>query len=197
MMLDSDEATGWRTRSVGPQERKTRPGRTLTMALIAAGATVLLSLALADAVVSHVPESIAKNAPPADSSSTLFYHASHEQVLRRSSDGGIYLNADVNERALRFRVDPAASAILLTPSDARAAGLSEGSLTYSGRAKTSAGEVRTAPVTIQYLHFGTLTLFNVPAAVADTSLPDSILGKDFLKRFQSFEQRSGELVLRW
>jgi clan AA aspartic protease (TIGR02281 family) len=197
MMLESDEATGWRTRPDVPQERKSRPGRTLTMALIAAGATVALSLALAGAVVSHVPEPVGKNAPQAGNSSTLFYHSSHEQVLRRNSDGEVYLDAEVNERALHFRVEPTASKVLLTPSDARAAGLTDGSLTYSGRAMTSAGEVRTAPVTIQYLHFGSLTLFNVPAAVADTSLPDSILGTDFLKRFQSFEQRPGELVLRW
>ncbi len=87
--------------------------------------------------------------------------------------------------------------LLLTLADARTAGLAKGPLSYSAKAMTADGEISVAPVLIPYFEFGTLTLFNVQAAVADASLPESILGMDFLKRFQSYDMQPGKLVLRW
>jgi len=174
-----------------------RPGRTLAMALGAAAVMMLVSLGLSGVLISHAPAPAAGKAAAAHTDTTLFYKASHEQSLRRSADGRIYVDAEVNEHPLHFRIDQTESKLLMSPSAARMAGLAEGPLTYSGRAMTAAGEVRTAPVTIQYLHFNTLTLFNVPAYVADTSLPESILGMEFLKRFQSYQLLDDKLVLRW
>jgi clan AA aspartic protease (TIGR02281 family) len=196
-ILEEEEATRLPSGAKRSPAPVARPGRTLAMALGAAAVMMVVSLAISGAVISHAPPPAAGKAAAAHGDTTLFYQASHEQSLRRSSDGQIYVNAEVNEHPLRFRIDATESKLLLSPSAARAAGLAEGPLTYSGRATTAAGEVRTAPVTIQYLHFNTLTLFNVPAAVADTSLPESILGMEFLKRFQGYQLLDDKLVLRW
>jgi clan AA aspartic protease (TIGR02281 family) len=177
--------------------RPGRPGRTLTMALVAACITVLATLAISGTVITRAPTIGAKAATHSGSSTTFFYHASNEQSFRARTDGQIYLDAKVNDRQVHFRVDQTVSRLLLTPSDARAAGLTQTALNYSGRAMTANGEVAIAPVTIQYLQLGTLTLFNVQAAVAETSLPESILGMDFLKRFDSYEMKPEKLVLHW
>jgi aspartyl protease family protein len=167
------------------------------MALTVAGVTIVSSLLISGAVVSRISSPSVSGLANVGTASTFFYHASHQQSLRQNSDGQIYLDAQLNDRSLHFRVDPTQSKLLLTPSAASAAGLTDGPLTYSGRAMTPDGEVRTAPVMIKYLHFGTLTLFNVQADVAESPLPESILGVDFLKRFESFEMRQGNLVLHW
>lgn len=167
------------------------------MALTLAGMTIVSSLLISGAVVSRIPSAGAGGPANVGTVNTFFYHAMHEQSLRQSTDGEIYLDAQLNDRSLHFRVDPAQAKLLLTPSAAQVAGLTDGPLTYSGRATTADGEIRTAPVTIRYLHFGTLTLFNVHADVAESPLPESVLGMDFLTRFQSFEMRQGNLVLRW
>jgi len=194
--FDFDDVLSPSSEFDGSKRRPVRPGRSLVTALVIAGVTIAVSLMIS-AAVSHSSWRVAGGSVRAGTGSTLFYHATHEQSLAARSDGTIYLDATANEHRVHFRVDEGVSKLLLTPYDARAAGLTQSELNYSGRALTANGEVRIAPVTIRALHFGTLTLFDVQAAVAETSLPESILGMDFLKRFDSFEMQPGKLVLRW
>lgn len=195
--FESDEVTRRPAESAWSKRRAARPGRTLTMALVAAGITVLATFAMSGAV-NHAPSFGASAAAHSGSTTTLFYHATNEQSFLASADGQIYFDAKVNDHRLHFRVDQKVPKLLLTLADARTAGLAKDSLTYSGRAMTADGEIPVAPIMIPYLEFGTLTLFNVQAVVADsTSLSESILGMDFLKRFQSYDMQPGKLVLRW
>jgi len=196
-LLSSAEPAG---RSAAPKDSArtpVRPGRTLGFALSAAGATIVMSLLLSGAVSSRI-SSLGGNTPSrSGASTTLFYHPTHEQTFRGNPDGQVYLDAKANGHPLRFRVDGTVPNVLLSPDDARAAGLVSGAMNYSGSTTTTIGVVRTAPATIPYMQFGTLTLFNVEAVIADAPIPESILGAGFLKRFPSFELRQGDLVLRW
>jgi len=196
-MFDADQTTQARVSQTRPSQAAVRPGRTLRMALIAAGSTVVISLMVSGTVSSRLPSFKGGRAAHPIATSTLFYHASFAQTLHGSGDGRIYLDAKVSGHTLRFRVDPAVSEVLLSADDARIVGLSKHEWDYSGHAMTSVGQVRTARVTIPDLQFGTLTLFNVEAAVTDSALTEPILGMSFLKRFQSFDLRQGDLVLRW
>ena len=62
---------------------------------------------------------------------------------------------------------------------------------------TPAGEMPVAPVIIPMMTINQLTLFNVKAVVTESPLSTSVVGKDFLKRFDSYDMRREELVLRW
>jgi clan AA aspartic protease (TIGR02281 family) len=131
------------------------------------------------------------------SSSTLFYHASSQMSFPRSGDGRYHLDTEMNERQVRFVVDPGTPTVMLSLDDARTAGIDTQKLSFSGRATTPDGEMRVAPVVIPMLTLKQLTLFNVSGVVAEGSLPTSILGLGFLKRFDSYEMRDEELVLSW
>jgi len=174
-----------------------RPGSTLRMALVAVGVTVMATLVMAGGVISRLPHSGTGAAAHANPISTLFYHPMNQRSFPASSDGQVYFDAKVNDRHIHFRVDQTVSKSLLTVDDARAAGLTKNSLTYSARAMTPDGEVPAAPVLIPFLQMDTLTLFNVQAMVVEGSLPVSIVGTDFLDRFQRVETHPGQLVLHW
>ncbi|HUN47584.1 MAG TPA: TIGR02281 family clan AA aspartic protease [Stellaceae bacterium] len=171
-----------------------RAGRTLKLAFVAVGVTVVATLVMSAGVISRLPST---GTAHAGATSSLFYHATSERSIPASADGQIHTEAKINDRHIHFRVDQAETQLLLTLNDARAAGLTKSALDYSQRVKTSAGEAPAAPVLIPYMQFGTLTLFNVKAVVVDASLPESILGTEFLGRFQSFEMLPGKMVLRW
>jgi clan AA aspartic protease (TIGR02281 family) len=130
--------------------------------------------------------------------SGLFYHANHERSIPRDDDGHIYLDASFGDQQVRFRFDRAAGTAVISPDDARFAGLSTHGLSYSQTVSTTTeGEVRVAPVVIKMLTLKDVTFFNVDAAVADHPLSVSLLGPGFLKRFGSYEIKDNELVLRW
>lgn len=161
-------------------------------------ATILIGV-VAVILVSHTPPH-AGSAPASRgtwATSGLFYRASNQMSYRRGSDGLYRIEAEISERLVRFVVDAKVAVVVLSPDDARATGLGTGVLDYSGRVTTAAGETRIAPVTIPFLTIDRLTLFNVQAFVAERPLSTSILGLGFLKRFDSYEMRGDELVLRW
>jgi len=167
-------------------------------AVVVGGIAALVSV-IAIGGVLHLPGSSASTAASGSgrSGSSLFYHPVNQLAVPRWPDGSIHLDAKVGERPVKFIVDPGIATVVLSPEDARAAGLSGGNLDYSGRMKTSSGEVRIAPVSIQQLIMGSLTLFDVQAAVAEDPIPNSILGASFLKRFPGYELEAERLVLHW
>lgn len=115
--------------------------------------------------------------------------------LPRASDGHYYLTAQVNGATIAFIVDTGASDIVLSETDARAAGIDTGALVYTGRAMTANGEVRTAPVRLDRIAIGPITDRSVPAVVNQGQLDTSLLGMRYLQRFSSIEITGGRLVL--
>ncbi len=121
--------------------------------------------------------------------------ADNQIKLRRAADGHYYVNTKVNGTTLRFMVDTGASDIVLTQSDARAAGLDPDTLNYLGTASTANGEVRTAPIRLDSLSIGPIVDTGLRAVVNQGVMDQSLLGMSYLQRFSSVEFSGGYLVL--
>ncbi len=99
-------------------------------------------------------------------------------------DGHFYLTATIDGADITFVVDTGASEIVLTETDARAAGISTATLVYTGRAQTANGMVSTAPVTLDRVTLGGVTDQAVPAVVNGGDLDTSLLGMSYLSRYR-------------
>lgn len=113
----------------------------------------------------------------------------------RSPDGHYYLTLDVNGAPIDFVIDTGATGVVLSQKDAARTGLPMEQLVYLGRAMTANGEVRTAPVRLDVMALGTIVDTNVPAWVNEGDLDRSLLGMDYLQRWERIEITQGELIL--
>ncbi|MGI8724969.1 MAG: retropepsin-like aspartic protease family protein [Methyloceanibacter sp.] len=105
-------------------------------------------------------------------------------------------NAAINERPVTLMADTGATVVVLTYEDAAKVGLSPQSLDFSARVQTANGISRVAPVTLERLRVGDITLRDVPAAVAERgALATNLLGMSFLARLTRFELSGRELIL--
>jgi len=115
--------------------------------------------------------------------------------LPRAIDGHYYVTLDVNGSATRFVVDTGATAMVLTRADAENAGLSGDDLVFYDVARTANGEVRTAPVVLASVGLGPFADRNVRAYVNGGEMETSLLGMEYLDRFDRLEISGGKLVL--
>lgn len=116
-------------------------------------------------------------------------------TIRRSDDGHFHVAVDVNGRRMDFLVDTGASAIALRQSDAAWIGIHPAQRDYTARAQTANGVVRGAPVQLNRVELGSLTVSNVVAIVLpDEALGQNLLGMSFLSHVR-WEYRDGRLVL--
>lgn len=114
------------------------------------------------------------------------------------SDGGSYLVfGTVNDVQIRFLVDTGATDIVLSPSDARKAGIDTGALRYERPYATANGIGYGATVTVDRLTVGAITLSHVPVSVQQAEMGVSLLGMDFLRRLKSYAVQDRKLILRW
>lgn len=109
-------------------------------------------------------------------------------------DGHYYLTLDINNTPVRFVVDTGASEMVLTQDDAQAVGLNTDALIYSGLASTANGTVRTAPVQLDVVQLGDVTDTQLRAVVNGGEMDKSLLGMEYLQRWQ-MQFSNGELVL--
>ncbi|MCV3271930.1 retropepsin-like aspartic protease family protein [Roseobacter sinensis] len=116
-------------------------------------------------------------------------------VVPRSPDGHYYISAEVNGTPVQFVLDTGATMLVLTRADALAAGLDPDTLTYTGRAMTANGEVRTAPVRLDTLTLGPATDTDIPAVVNSGEMAQSLMGMTYLQRWGRIEIAGGELTL--
>jgi aspartyl protease family protein len=106
-----------------------------------------------------------------------------EVVLPRADDGHYYATLTINGAPVTFLADTGATTMVLTQDDARSLGIDPDSLTYLGQAQTANGIVRTASVTLPEVQFGPFRDTDVRAHVTDGDLFGSLLGMDYLDRF--------------
>ena len=85
---------------------------------------------------------------------------------------------------------------VLTPDDARAAGIKRGELVFNRVVQTANGPVRAAFVLLREIGIEQLSIAKVQAAVID-SLGQSVLGMSFLGRLKGFEMRDRVLTIDW
>ncbi len=121
---------------------------------------------------------------------------SGEARLRGDGRGHFVFEGTVNDRPLTFMADTGATMVALTYEDAKQVGLSPHSLDFSARVETANGIARVAPVMLDRVRVGDITVRNVGAAVAEKgALATNLLGMSFLGRLQSFRIQGNELVL--
>lgn len=117
-------------------------------------------------------------------------------IPKSARDGQFWTTARVNNRSVKFLVDTGASAVALTPEDAKAAGINPRTLDYNIRISTANGEGRAARVTLKSVKVGTIRVRNVPAMVVEKGLGVSLLGMTYLGEIKKIEVKNDTMVLR-
>ena len=117
--------------------------------------------------------------------------------IRAGAHGHYFASVEINGRPIDVLVDSGASIVALSYDDARRAGVYVGDRDYTQRVSTANGQARVAPIVLDRVSIGDITVRNVPAAVSEPgSLATSLLGMSFLGRLQRVEMRAGTLVLQ-
>jgi aspartyl protease family protein len=123
---------------------------------------------------------------------------SREVTIARGPGGTYAARVAVNgARAVPMLVDTGASALVLTDTDARRAGIRVDELDFSVPVQTANGQAMTASTTVESVSVGPITERNIRTLVARPgALSSSLLGHTFLDRLESYEVRGGRMVLR-
>jgi aspartyl protease family protein len=124
--------------------------------------------------------------------------ASGSTVELRAGAYGHYLtDAEINGRRVEVMVDTGASQVALTFEDASRAGIYVADRDFTQLVRTANGVARVAPVMLDRVSIGDITVRNVPASVSERGmLGTTLLGMSFLKRLSRVDFRSGTLVLQ-
>jgi aspartyl protease family protein len=117
--------------------------------------------------------------------------------IEAESSGHFNAEADINGRPVEVMIDTGATMVALSYEDAERAGIYLNDSDFTRAVSTANGVARVAPVTLDRVSIGDITVRNVPAAVAEPGrLKTSLLGMTFLSRLSRFDMRSGRLVLQ-
>jgi aspartyl protease family protein len=169
----------------------------LKYAVVAAVATVS-SLVSAGAVVAlgqHRPALRAAKAETQLARAPAQAPAAASATIAKSTDGHFWAQGTVNGASVRFLVDTGATAVALTPADARLLGLTPADLHYSYRVVTAGGQARAASVKLASITVAGARLDDVDALVIEKGLDTSLLGMSYLGRLSRFEATRQSLVL--
>jgi len=122
--------------------------------------------------------------------------ASGPATIAKSADGHYWADGQVNGAGVRFLVDTGATAVALTPDDARRLGFTPANLTYGYRVVTAAGQARAAAVKLASVTVAGARIQNVDALVIEKGLDTSLLGMTYLGRLASFQATRQALILQ-
>lgn len=119
-------------------------------------------------------------------------------VVSLGGDGSGHFLADakVDGTHVRFLVDTGASHVALTPFDAQRLGYDLNELDYRVPYQTANGVAYAAPVTLEEISIGSVTVRNVRASVSQDGLSQSLLGMSFLGELTAVELSGDRLILR-
>jgi aspartyl protease family protein len=155
---------------------------------VSQGARRLLGLAAAPTA----PEAEARGAPAAPQAKA----AGRSVALRAGAFGHYRAQAEINGRQVDVLIDSGASLVVLSHEDADRVGLRLRAEDYWQRVSTANGATRVAPVTLDRIRIGDISVRRVEAAVAEPGkLGQSLLGMTFLGRLQRVDMREGVLIL--
>ncbi|MBV8791456.1 MAG: TIGR02281 family clan AA aspartic protease [Pseudolabrys sp.] len=117
-------------------------------------------------------------------------------AIKSDQQGHFHLDARVDGRSLNFVVDTGASAVVLRESDAGRVGIYPRQNDYTAMVSTANGQIRAAPVRLNRVEIGDITVEDVKALVLpDEALGVNLLGVSFLSRLKRYEVTDGRLVL--
>lgn len=118
-------------------------------------------------------------------------------ILAAGPGGHFFLNGRVNGVPVTFLLDTGATDIVLSPADARRAGIDPATLAFTRTYQTANGIGRGAPVTLAEISLGPISQRNVRASVNEAEMRDSILGVTFFRTLAAVEIRGDTLTIRW
>lgn len=121
--------------------------------------------------------------------------AGGEVRFRASENGHFIIEAKVNGTPLRFLVDTGASDVTLSPADARRLRIDLARLSFNKRYATANGAVFGAPVRLDEIRIGPISVRNVRASVNSADMGRSLLGMSFLERLGRFSISKNILTL--
>jgi aspartyl protease family protein len=117
-------------------------------------------------------------------------------TIQAAENGHFYTTATVNGRDVDIVVDTGATAVALTYEDAEKIGLSIKDSDFTQVSQTANGQSRVAPVTIDEIRIGDISVKNVECLVTEPGvLFQSLLGMTFLRQLSRMDIRGRELVL--
>src|SRR5262245_21310969 len=117
--------------------------------------------------------------------------------LKAGAFGHYRAQAEINGRPVEVLIDSGASLVVLSHEDAERVGLRLRAEDYSQRVSTANGATRVAPVTLDRISIGDISVRHVEAAVSEPGkLGQSLLGMTFLGRLQRVDMRGGLLILQ-
>ena len=117
--------------------------------------------------------------------------------INRSWDGHFRAIAQINGADIGLMIDTGASLVLLRHDDAIRIGIPVNELNYSTPLTTASGKSFVAPLVLESLTIGDLTVHEIKAAVAqDGALHSSLLGMSFLEKLNETVIQKGRMILR-
>lgn len=135
-------------------------------------------------------------APPSKASVKQSKSGPQSVTLWSDRQGHFPVEALVQDRRVDFIVDSGASLVTLRRSAAKAVGIDPGPSSYTATVSTANGNVRAAPVRLNELSIGGITIYDVNALViSDQALGVNLLGVSFLSRLRRYEFANGRMVL--
>jgi len=156
-----------------------------TLSIVGALAVAALSLPAAAQTPNSGAADVSVLRPSAN---TLVYQA--------GPDGHFVVPGTANGAPVHFLVDTGATLVVLTPSDARAAGIDPSALVFDRAMRTASGTVPAAAAVLHEVKVGRISIGDVRAAVI-AKAPQSVLGMSFLSRLKSFEMQRDRLTFSW
>ncbi len=116
--------------------------------------------------------------------------------LEAGGGGHYHAEAEINGREIEVLVDTGATLVALTYEDAERAGIFITDKDFTHTSSTANGSARVAPVMLDRVSIGPITVRNVRGMVSEPgALGISLLGMSFLGQLDRVDMRSGRLVL--
>jgi aspartyl protease family protein len=126
--------------------------------------------------------------PPAAETGTV--------IIAADRSGHFLTDGRINDTEVRLLIDTGANVVALTTRDAQRLGLTPDRDHFTAKISTANGIVFAAPVILDTVSLGEVSVRNVPAVVMpDHGLAVSLLGMSFLSRLARYEVRGTQLML--
>ncbi|WPX96308.1 TIGR02281 family clan AA aspartic protease [Candidatus Bandiella euplotis] len=109
-------------------------------------------------------------------------------MLVANQSAHFFANAQVNGVDISFLIDTGATDVALTRNDAKKLGINLESLSYTKKVLTANGTTWSAPIKLDSIQVGDITVNDVSASVSiDEGLDVSLLGMSFLNKLDSYQ----------
>ena len=115
--------------------------------------------------------------------------------IRQSADGHFWVNAMVNDQAVRFLIDSGATTTAMNKTTATETGVDIPSMGFPVILSTANGEVEADRGTIQILRVGPMIVQELPVVVSEAFGNSNVIGMNFLSKLDSWRVEDNEMVL--